>query len=236
MSIKAVLFDLDATLLPMDQAHFIEVYFASLSKKMAKHGYEPKKLIEAVWQGIGAMVQSTGEKINEQSFWDSFKTIYGDKGVADAQIYREYYEKDFDVLKEVCGFNPKANEIIKYLKARGIRLVLATNPVFPSIATEKRIGWAGLDKDDFELVTTYENSHYCKPNPNYYREILDKLNLPPEGCIMVGNDTVEDTVAEKIGIKVFLLTDNIVNSKNIDISSYPNGGFDKLKKFIDSVI
>ncbi len=236
MSIKAVLFDLDATLLPMDQAKFIEVYFASISSKMAKYGYEPKRLIEAIWLGINAMVLSTGDKTNEQSFWDTFKAVFGDKALADIEIHREYYEKDFDTLKQVCGYTPESNELIKYLKSKGLKVALATNPVFPAIATEKRIEWAGLDKNDFELVTTYEDSHYCKPNPNYYKEILEKLNVSPEECIMVGNDATEDMVAEKIGIKVFLLTDNLVNTKNIDISSYPQGGFEELYNFLNNLI
>ncbi len=236
MSIKAVLFDLDATLLPMDQNEFIEVYFKSLSTKMAQYGYEPKKLIEAIWSGIRAMVLSTGEKTNEQSFWDTFKAVFGDKALNDIEIHKEYYEKDFDALKQVCGYTPKSKELIKYLKSRGIRVALATNPVYPAVATEKRIGWAGLDKSDFELVTTYEDSHYCKPNPNYYKEILGKLKLSPEECVMVGNDATEDMVAEKLGIKVFLLSDHLVNTKNVDISSYPQGSFEELYDFLNNLI
>lgn len=236
MSIKAVLFDLDATLLPMDQNEFIEEYFKSLSAKMAIHGYEPKKLMEAMWSGIKAMIASTGEKTNEQSFWDAFKMVFGDKALEDIEIHKDYYENDFDTLKSVCGYTPKSNEIVKYLKKKGIMVILATNPLYPLIATEKRIGWAGLDKNDFELITTYENSHYCKPNPDYYKEILEKLNLKPKECVMVGNDAQEDMIAEKIGIKVFLLTDNLLNSKNLDISKYPQGSFEKLYNFLEKAI
>ena len=236
MSIKAVLFDLDATLLPMDQNEFIEVYFKSISSKMAKHGYEPKKLIEAIWSGIKAMALSTGKKTNEQSFWDEFKVIFGDKALEDIEIHKDYYENDFDALKSVCGYTPKSNQLIKYLKSKGIKLILATNPVFPAVATEKRIGWAGLDKNDFDLVTTFENSHYCKPNPNYYKEILEKHNLKAEECVMVGNDALEDMVAEEIGINVFLLTDNLLNSKKLDISKYPQGSFEELHNYLNNLI
>lgn len=236
MSIKAVLFDLDATLLPMDQNEFIESYFKSISAKMAKYGYEPKKLIEAIWSGIKAMVLSTGEKLNEKSFWDEFKTIFGDKAIDDIEIHKEYYEKDFDALKSVCGYTPKSNQLIKHLKKKGIVVALATNPVYPAIATEKRIDWAGLDKEDFALVTTFENSHYCKPNPNYYKEILEKLGMKPEECVMVGNDAHEDMIAEKLGIKVFLLTDNLLNPKNLDITKYPKGSFEELFDYLDNLI
>lgn len=48
MKITTVLFDLDGTLLPMDQDVFIKDYFGRLARKLAPYGYEPKKLIEAV--------------------------------------------------------------------------------------------------------------------------------------------------------------------------------------------
>lgn len=42
MTIKTILFDLDGTLLPMDQEVFIKYYFGALVKHMEPEGYEPK--------------------------------------------------------------------------------------------------------------------------------------------------------------------------------------------------
>ncbi|MFW5991589.1 MAG: HAD family hydrolase [Halanaerobiaceae bacterium] len=53
--------------------------------------------------------------------------------------------------------------------------------------------------------------HYCKPHPGYYREILHKLSLTPEECIMVGNDVQEDMVAGDLGFKTYLVTDYLIN-------------------------
>ena len=113
--------------------------------------------------------------------------------------------------------------------------MLATNPIFPAAATESRIEWAGLDKNDFLLYTTYENSHYCKPNPKYYEEILERLHMNAEECLMVGNDVNEDMVAETLGMKVFLLTDCLLNKDNKDISAYPHGGFPELLSFVEGL-
>ena len=49
---------------------------------------------------------------------------------------------------------------------------------------------------------------------------------------MVGNDVGDDMVAEKIGMKVFLLTDNLINKNNEDISIYPNGGYQELIRYL----
>ena len=116
----------------------------------------------------------------------------------------------------------------------GYRVALATNPIFPSIATCARIRWAGLTPEDFAFVTTYENSAYCKPNPDYYRDAAQRLGLSPEECLMVGNDAQEDMIAETTGMKVFLLTDCLINRDGADISIWPNGGFDELLRRIES--
>ena len=114
-------------------------------------------------------------------------------------------------------------------------MVLATNPLFPAVATYSRIRWTGLTPEDFLLVTTYENATRCKPNPDYYLEILDKLGLVPEECLMVGNDAEEDMIAAQTGMKVFLLTDCLINKKNRDISAFPSGSFPELLTYIRSV-
>ena len=168
-----------------------------------------------------------------QVFWIKFKEIFGEKVNDDKPIFDEYYRNEFNEVKSDCGFNPEAAATVKKLKENGYKLILATNPIFPAVATESRIEWAGLDKRDFELYTTYENSHYCKPNPAYYSEILKKLSLNPSECLMVGNDATEDTAANELGIEVFLLTDCLINKKGIDISRYPNGGFDELLEYIE---
>ncbi|MBQ7820745.1 MAG: HAD family hydrolase [Clostridia bacterium] len=235
MSIKTVLFDLDGTLLPLDQDRFIKEYFGRLAKKLAPHGYDPDKLIKAIWAGTVAMVKNDGSKLNEEAFWDYFVTQFGEGSREDIPIFDDFYHNEFNGVKDVCGHSPLADEAVKKLKAKGKRVALATNPLFPAVATENRIRWAGLDRDDFELYTTYENSHYCKPNPEYYREILDKLGANACECLMVGNDVREDMIAETLGMKVFLLTDCIINKDDSDISRYPQGGFDELLKFIDNL-
>ncbi len=230
--IKNILFDLDGTLLPMDQDKFTKGYFKRLAKKVAPLGYEPERLVDGIWAGTAAMVRNDGSCTNEEAFWKKFTELFGEKSLEDKPVFDEYYRVEFQQVASDCGFNPAAAETVKRLKSDGFRLLLATNPIFPAVATESRICWAGLDKSDFELYTTYENSHYCKPNPDYFREILDKAGLKAEECLMVGNDAGEDTPAETLGIKVFLLTDCLINKTGKDISGYPQGGFKELAGYI----
>lgn len=227
-NLKAVLFDLDGTLLPMDNAEFTKGYFKLLAARLAPLGYEPKQLVDAVWAGTAAMVKNDGSRSNEAAFWARFTESYGERALQDLPVFEDFYATDFQKAKALCGCNPKAAETVRAAKEMGLRTALATNPIFPAIATESRIRWAGLSPADFELYTTYENIGFCKPNPAYYQEILKRMDLSPEECLMVGNDVTEDMIAARLGMQVFLLTDCLINKDEKDISVYPNGGFDQL--------
>lgn len=235
-NIKAVLFDLDGTLLPMDQEEFTKGYFKYLIKKLAPYGYEPEELINSIWHGTGAMVKNTGEKTNEEAFWCDFSSIYGqERTERDRALFEEFYDVDFKKAQHTCGYNPLAKKAIEILKEKGIRIILATNPIFPATATKTRIGWAGLTPEDFEFFTSYENIGYCKPNLDYYREVLKTAKLSPNECLFVGNDVGEDMVAKCLGINVFLLTDCMINKKGEDINKYKHGDFPALIEYLKTL-
>ena len=232
---KAILFDLDGTLLPMDQEVFVRDYLGRMAAFLAPHGYDPQSLIKAVWAGTGAMVKNDGKALNEDVFWYVFNSILGRDAKQDLALFEEFYRTEFQKAKDSCGFNPAAVEAIRQIKDMGYRLILATNPLFPAIATHSRVKWAGLNPEDFERITTYENSRFCKPNPDYYREILGKIGLDGSQCLMVGNDVGADMVAGTLGMKTFLLTDCLINKAGEDIAKYPNGSVPELLHYIRSL-
>ena len=155
MRITTVLFDLDGTLLPMDQDAFTTGYFKLLAAKAAPRGYAPKKLVDAIWTGTAAMVKNDGSRTNEAAFWEKFTQIYGKEAMADKPLFDAFYAGEFQQARAICGYNPAAAEAVRRIQAMGLRTVLATNPLFPSVATESRIRWVGLEPADFELYTTY---------------------------------------------------------------------------------
>ena len=230
--IKAILFDLDGTLLPMDQELFLKAYFGGLVKAMVPHGYDPDRVVKSIWDGTGAMITNNGKQTNEEVFWASFCAQFGPDARKDEPLFDAFYRTEFQKVQNVCGFEPQAAEAIRQIKDMGYRLILATNPLFPPIATQSRVRWAGLKPEDFELITTYDNSSFCKPNLRYYEEILSKQGLSPAECVMVGNDVGEDMIAQKLGMKVFLLTDCIINKAGTDIDQFPHGSFPELLEFI----
>ena len=235
MSTKVILFDLDGTLLPMDQDTFIKAYLGGMAKKLAPHGYDPEQLVKAVYAGMKAMTTNDGSCTNEDAFWMAFTGILGERVKEDLPIFDDYYLNEFQDVKNICGFLPEVAETVRALKEKGFRVALATTPMFPSIATESRIRWAGLEPEDFEIFTTYENYHFCKPSLNYYKEVIEKLGVEPEECLMVGNDVGEDMITEELGMKVFLLPADLINKVGKDISKYPQGDLNDLMKFVETL-
>lgn len=230
--IKAILFDLDGTLLPADQDAFTKMYFEVLARHHARYGYDPKRIVDSVWKGTAAMLKNSGQDLNANVFWREFEASFG---LPESQVkpaFDKFYATDFDRTKELCAFSPKAAQAVAAAKAHSVPLVLATNPIFPIEAQVKRLVWAGANPDDFALITSYENSRYCKPNTGYYSDIAFHLGVTHNECLMIGNDTADDLAAAKIGMHVFLITDCLINKAKVDFSAVPHGGADELINYI----
>jgi len=215
MSPKAVLFDLDGTLLPMDQDQFTKGYFKELAAVLAPLGkLDPQALVAAVWDGTTAMVKNTGESFNVDVFWARFSAVTG----LDAAVYRpvcdHFYAHEFHNAKRFTGENPLAAEAVALARQKGRRVILATNPLFPMVGQASRLSWIGLVPEDFDLVTSYETDRFCKPNPRYYTSICERMGIASQDCLMIGNDDSEDMyAASSVGMACYLVTDCRISSE-----------------------
>lgn len=230
--LKTIIFDLDGTLLPMDQDAFLQGYFKLIMAKFPEYNLEV--FIKALNYGIMGMVTNDGKMINEERFWDCFQQIHPIDDIIPNRFV-EFYNHDFQSLIKYTNPTPLASSVIKTLKNKGYQLLCCTNPLFPQVATFSRIKWAGLNPSDFSLVTTFENSTYAKPNLKYYEEVINLHVLDPQTCLMVGNDVYEDMQVRKFGMKTFLLEDNLINSKNIPIEVDYRGNFNELLTFVTNL-
>jgi len=182
-----------------------------------------------------AMAENDGSETNETVLWNVFANVFGEEARKEKGEFDGYYAEGFKVTREACGQDPRVPDIVRSLKERGCRVVLATNPMFPMHAMVMRIGWAGLEPSDFDLITSYEDFRHAKPNPGYYLEIAERIGIPPEECVMVGNDADEDLSASSVGMDVFLLTDCMVNRSGKDLSDVPKGDLDDLRTYLDEM-
>ncbi len=211
----AILFDLDGTLLPMNMDSFMKAYFKNLCAALAPMGIDSKELVDAVWAGTGAMVKNDGSKKNCEVFWDFFEKIMTCDVAKAKEICDGFYTIGFHNAKAATGENPLAKKAVELAYNAADKVVLATNPIFPRDGQLTRMGWVGLSDEDFDLVTSYESDSYCKPNPNYYKSICERIGVECENCLMIGNDEREDGfAANAAGLDVFLVTDCLIENDN----------------------
>ena len=205
---KAILFDLDGTLLPLDEKLFVDIYFTELSKVFSEYNIESNKLVEAIWTATNEIIKNDGKRTNEEAFWEKFKSIINIDLSNVKEVLEKFYANEFFTkLKKCSAENNLAKVAVNLAKKNGRKVVLATNPVFP-IDALVRLKWTGLDIDDFDYVTHYSNSSFSKPNPKYYLDLCKKLDVEPKECLMIGNDERQDIfAASSAGMNCYLVTD-----------------------------
>ena len=218
--LKTIMFDLDGTLVPFMQDDFIRAYFKALVARISPMGYDGEKIIAALWKGTGAMLKNDGTYTNRQVFWECFSQELGTGVLSLEGILDDFYLREFDSVSTTLKETVDRAALIRSLREKGYGLVLATNPVFPAVAVQTRLKWIGLRPEDFDYVTTYENSRHSKPNPAYYRDILTHISRRPEECLMIGNNPVDDMAALQTEMEAYLVTDYLENSSNLPIDGY----------------
>jgi len=209
--IKAILLDLDDTLLRTNMTTFLPMYFQALGRHMQSF-LSPDELIPLVLQSTVKMMEdSDPEKTNQDVFDGHFFPRLNHDSAEIKTAIRDFYEHEFPKLQQYTNPMPFAVELVDLLGNQGFKLVVATNPLFPRRAIEHRIHWAGLSKVPFDWITTYENSHFCKPNPLYYREILSRIEVQPQEAVMIGDDYEKDIIpARQLKMTTFWVSDQAV--------------------------
>ena len=235
MRYQAILFDLDGTLLPMDEPTFVKYFYGALVGYLTPSGnYSPKEVGEILQGSLRYVIGNDGHCTNRQAFIDFYDQYQSRTGVCvNIEDIEAFYASVFDEqVRPSCGCDPEAAVIIDYIKRENVPMIVATNPFFPCVATHIRLGWAGLDPADFSEISTYENYHYCKPNIMYYYEVFARTGFDPAKCLMVGNNVAEDMIAKQLGCDVFLIVRNLINPTNQDVSQYPHGTFVDLLAYL----
>lgn len=208
-ALKALLLDLDDTLIDNPMDTFIPAYFGALETFVADV-VAPGRFIEELLNATRAMGRNDGSGLsNEEVFAAAFYPALGVPRAEMEPLLDRFYREAFPQLAPLTRPRPAAPPIIEWAQGRGLQVVIATNPLFPRSAIEERMAWGevGVDRFDYDLVTTYENSHATKSNPAYFREIVETLGRRPGECLMVGDNWGWDVVcAAEAGIRAYWIT------------------------------
>jgi len=204
---KTILFDLDNTLILFDEAKFFKAYISKVAPIMSDIA-SPHALWQIILSATKSVLHNNGKITNQEVFKQIFTQKFGNQTEEIWQRFLKFYSNEFDQLKTLVNANKGVSEIFSFLSRKNIKIVIASNPFWPCIAMEKRMGWAGVKMEQVYLITHMENMHFCKPRLEYYQEICQKIKEKPENCIMVGDDLTNDMIAGKMGMTTFLTTDS----------------------------
>ncbi len=202
--LKAVLFDLDGTLLGNNLDQFLPRYFEAISAHVASL-VPPKQFIEHLLRATQTMLGNDGRATNEEVFGSVFYPLIGRSREEMAPVFLDFYLHVYPALRVYTQCQPEARQAVQAALDRDLDLVIATNPLFPDLAIRQRLEWAGVGDFPYRLVTSYENSRACKPNPLYYRQILEAIGREPADALVVGNEA-GDMVSAQLGCRTFLVT------------------------------
>lgn len=205
--LKAILLDLDNTLILFDEARFYQGYFRKI-ETLFQDIMPPDKFVQQLIMATRAMVQNNGEMTNAEYFMTAFAQDYKDRRKELWNRFLYFYETEYDHLEAHFTLPDHLYETMDNIVQTGLKMVLASNPIFPFSVQMKRLAWAKLDHLPFDLVTHIENMSFCKPRIEYYLEISQKINETPENCMMVGNDPVNDLIAAHTGMKTYWVDDS----------------------------
>jgi FMN phosphatase YigB (HAD superfamily) len=204
--LKALLLDLDDTLLSNPMEPFIRTYFQALGAYIA-HLVPPERLLNELMRGSRAMETNTGTGLtNEEAFAAVFYPALGHKRSELEPIIQQFYADEFPKLRTLTQPVAASRALLDWAIKRGLQVVVATNPFFPRVAIEQRLAWADVPATEFDytLITCYENMHATKAHPAYYEEIMEMLGRQPQECLMVGDDWQRDMEpAASVGIPVY---------------------------------
>lgn len=178
--VRAVLFDFDDTL--QDRAKAFLQYCAFFFQK-----YFPDLPPEETARRSAEMLRrNNGGYVN---YIDYFLSLFEDWGWTDpppvGDIYREFQFR----LPEYTSLFPEAEEVLRALKRRGLRIGVVTNG--PSLMQNRKLDVSGLRPLlDIAVVSGDEGVH--KPDPEIFRRAAARLGVACESCLYVGDHLVND--------------------------------------------
>jgi FMN phosphatase YigB (HAD superfamily) len=199
-----LLLDLDDTLLNTNLESFIPAYFQALAKELAPQ-VAPELMIRALMSGTKRMMESDDfSQTLEQVFNAVFYPQINSSREKIAATLENFYDNIFPTLGGVTSPKPEVAPFIDWAFSQGFRIAIATDPIFPRKATFHRLRWAGLEPEQFELVSSFEHFHFSKTHPAYYAEVLGRMGWPDDPVLMVGNDMERDIrPAKMLGLATY---------------------------------
>ncbi len=203
-----LLLDLDDTLLNTNVDSFIPAYFQALSRELAPR-IAPDQMLRALMSGTRDMMASEDfSRTLEEVFNAKFYPQINARREEISDAIENFYDHIFPTLNGVTAPKPEAKPFVEWAFSQGMRVAIATDPLFPRKATYHRLRWAGFEPEQFEIVSSFEHFHFTKTHPAYYAEILGRMGWQEGPVLMAGNDLERDILpAKRLGLATYHVGD-----------------------------
>lgn len=185
--IKAVIFDLDGTITDTEQ-----FYRLAWPEALGRFGYkcDPDVALELRSLGRPFAPAKFKEWYGEDFDYDKVRSVR-------KEIIEEY-------LKPGIPLKPGAEEILSWLRARGITVALATANDLPR--TERYLGRIGL-LEAFDKIICADMVKQGKPAPDIYAYACEALGLDPKEVFAVEDSPNGVKSAYSAGCNVIMIPD-----------------------------
>lgn len=183
----AVIFDMDGVIVDTEK-----FYLGTLAKLFEAEGIEVP--FEDLCVTVGASYKDFKRNL-VRWFELGGEHLAEEEALARYNVWEERNQPDFAAL-----LNHGVVETIAELKRRGVRVALASSSPMSNILLVLEA--CGLS-DAFELVTSGEQFHESKPNPEIYLHTLENLGLPAGDCCCVEDSVPGITAGKTAGLTVF---------------------------------
>ena len=215
--LRAVLFDLDGTLIENDMDVFITHFLRRFAPHLA-HRVAPEKFVQSWLHALQFMLRNNDRALtNQQAFDLNFYPAVGALPEDLQPSIQAFYATSYRGLRSLVRPRPGTRETIQAMLDAGLSVVIATNPIFVHTAVAQRLEWAGVSDLSLALVTSSENMHAAKPSPQYYQEILDRVGCAPDESVMIGDDFINDIQpASRLGMHTYWVNLNTTTPPNFD--------------------
>lgn len=223
--IKAVLLDLDNTLLHNPDAHWVTAFRLQWDQHFAAN-YGVEKASRALRKALGCLNREPATyRTNADTI---FEALASELPLTQAELsaaISSFYASRYRLLKEETRPIAYAADLAQALFDQDLLVAIATNPFFPEGATLERIGWAGLTDyiSEFAFITHSENMHFAKPSPAYFAETIARVGVEPDEALLIGDSLINDIEpAKAIGIHTWQVNNADGLAPLVDHISEPN--------------
>ncbi|MCL7401632.1 MAG: HAD family hydrolase [Thaumarchaeota archaeon] len=211
MVIKAVIFDLDGTLL----VHKLKLHEAK--KEFLNRLRE--RLHGSIESSIDFPIAYILNELSEEDRITAFK------------ILNEVFEPFEMMAAEVAELREDVKETLEFLKSRDVKLAIATNNSRKSV--ELCLKNTMIDTY-FDVIVTRDDVFDLKPNGKMILKTIEKLGVKVDEAIHVG-DTIYDVIAaHKVGVKSIAITGG-AHSRELLLSSNPDYLINSFKEIFQIV-